>query len=260
MQPGAYRASLDRVTAVREAATQVFGDPSQPEMKSLSDFAYLADKPESRERIGRALLLTFDEMSRASGESGITGAAGPVSIHAGGGVIDVIEKYFGVPTARANATNQIMQKAIQALTPEEREAYDATISTFSTIVGLRSLTKASAAQASVAAIEREIPTIGMFTADSNQFNDKLQHLGEVVYNGSLGVPQGMWNQNKGLYDYIQTLPTKARERRTQGGGRSGGGGQKTYTQADVEAAVRAHPGLTAAQIEKGFTDKGWVKK
>src|SRR5208282_1003507 len=132
----------------------------------------------------------------------------PVSVHAGGGVIDLMEKYFGVPAAQAQQSNKIMQQAIQALTPEEREAYDATMSTFATLVGLRSLTRASASQASVGAIEREIPTIGLFTADSAQFQDRLQHLAEVVYNGSKGVPKGMWDQNPGLYDYIQNLPGK----------------------------------------------------
>jgi hypothetical protein len=39
-----------------------------------------------------------------------------------------------------------------------------------------------------------------------------------------------------------------------------GGGAKVYTQADVDAAVRAHPGLTAAQAGQAFASKGWVKK
>ena len=41
---------------------------------------------------------------------------------------------------------------------------------------------------------------------------------------------------------------------------TGGGEQKSFTQADVDAAVKAHPGSTAAQIEKSFKDGGWVKK
>lgn len=36
-------------------------------------------------------------------------------------------------------------------------------------------------------------------------------------------------------------------------------GRKTYTDAEVEAAVAAHPGMTAAQIEKGYKDKGYTK-
>lgn len=35
---------------------------------------------------------------------------------------------------------------------------------------------------------------------------------------------------------------------------------KTYTQADVDAAVQAHPGLTAAQADAAFKAKGYEKK
>jgi len=35
---------------------------------------------------------------------------------------------------------------------------------------------------------------------------------------------------------------------------------KVYTQADVDAAVAQHPGLTAAAAESAFKAKGWVKK
>lgn len=35
---------------------------------------------------------------------------------------------------------------------------------------------------------------------------------------------------------------------------------KVYTQADVDAAVKAHPGITADQIEAAFKAKGWNKQ
>lgn len=40
----------------------------------------------------------------------------------------------------------------------------------------------------------------------------------------------------------------------------GDGEEKTYTQADVDAAVTAHPGTTAAEIEAAFAKKNWKKK
>jgi hypothetical protein len=36
--------------------------------------------------------------------------------------------------------------------------------------------------------------------------------------------------------------------------------QKTYSQADVDAAVAAHPGLTPQQADAAFKAKGWTKK
>jgi hypothetical protein len=38
------------------------------------------------------------------------------------------------------------------------------------------------------------------------------------------------------------------------------GGEKAFTQADVDAAVAAHPGSNAQQIEQAFISKGWKKK
>jgi hypothetical protein len=70
------------------------------------------------------------------------------------------------------------------MTPREREAYNATISAFSSIVALRSLTSASAAQFSVKALERDIPTIGLNTTTSKDFNEKLGRIGEIAYNGT----------------------------------------------------------------------------
>jgi hypothetical protein len=38
------------------------------------------------------------------------------------------------------------------------------------------------------------------------------------------------------------------------------GGGKVYTQTDVDAAVAAHPGMTAAQVEAAFKAKNWMKQ
>lgn len=44
-------------------------------------------------------------------------------------------------------------------------------------------------------------------------------------------------------------------------GKAGGaGGAKTYTDAEVQAAVAAHPGQTAAQIESAYKAKGYSKR
>lgn len=44
------------------------------------------------------------------------------------------------------------------------------------------------------------------------------------------------------------------------GARGGASQAKIYTQADVDAAVAAHPGLTAAQANASFKAKGWNKQ
>lgn len=202
---GMYNQSLQRVTPVREAATQLFGDPQQPELKGLQSFANLADNKESRERLGKALRQTFTALDQSTGGAHIAAGAGPVSVSTGGfGVI--LENYFGVGPKVAEQQAKMMQDTIGSLTPEEREAYDATMSAFGTIVGLRALTKASAAQASVSTIEREMPVIGVNTTNSSQFYDQMQRLAEIVYNGTKGIPEGMWD--KGMLDRLKSLPNE----------------------------------------------------
>lgn len=201
--PGMYNQQLNRVVPVREAATQIFGDPAQPDLKGLKDYMSLADNPQSRDRLGKALRLTFEGLNQATGGAHIAADAGPISVSTGG-IGSILQNYFGVPQKLAEQQTNIMQKAIGDLTPEEKEAYDSVMSSFSTVVGLRSLTRASAAQASVAAIERELPVIGVNTFDSRQYADQLQRLAEVVSNGTKGIPKGMIDP--ALVDRINRLP------------------------------------------------------
>jgi hypothetical protein len=182
MPTGIYNQMLQRVTAVREANTQISGDPTQPEFKGLKDYGHLADDPASRARLGTALRMTFDGLDQGEKSSG--------------SLMTLIKNTGGIPQAIAASQSRIMQDVIGKLTPEEKDAYDATMTTFSTMVGLRSLTKASAAMFSVKAIEREIPVIGVNTTSSRQFEDQLAHVAEIIYNGTRGVPEGMWDKQE----------------------------------------------------------------
>lgn len=46
----------------------------------------------------------------------------------------------------------------------------------------------------------------------------------------------------------------------QAGGGGGGATGKIYTQSDVDAAVKAHPGMTSSQIDAAFKAKGYTKQ
>jgi len=83
---------------------------------------------------------------------------------------------------------EINKDVISKLTPEETEAFNAEISSISTVVGLRALTSASSAQFSVKALERDIPIPGFNVFNSAAFNDKMARLAENVYSGSRTVP------------------------------------------------------------------------
>ncbi len=170
MTPGMYNQQIQRVTPVREAAVQLLGTPEHPEIKSLKDYAQLADSAESRERLGTALRLTFDYLNEKESQSG--------------SFLGLLQAYGGIPSALAEAKASVAQDVIGALDKDETDAYDATMTAFGTIVGLRALTKASAAQASVRTIERELPLIGVNTKSSRQFYDQLSRVALEVSTGA----------------------------------------------------------------------------
>jgi hypothetical protein len=61
---GAANQLNQRIIPVREAATQLFGDPSQPDFKGFQEYASLADdkNKDEREALANAVRLTLDHM------------------------------------------------------------------------------------------------------------------------------------------------------------------------------------------------------
>ena len=190
MQPGYYNQMLQRLTPVREALTQFYGDPANPEMKGLDSFASLADDKGAQERLGKAFEIIFKGIDQDTSGAHISASAGPISVSTGG-IGEVLTNYFGVPQKLAQQRAAIVQDVISKLTPQEQDYVNAAMASFGVAVGLRSLSKASASQASVATIERELPLIGLGTTNSRQFKDKMLHLAEVTQNGAKGIPKGM---------------------------------------------------------------------
>lgn len=174
MSSGMYNQTTQRIIPVREAATQILGDPTQPNLKSLKDFAYLADDPEAKKRVANALRLTFDGLEQQE--------------KAAGSLTSLLKNYSGVPQALVASQTAVMQDVLGKLTPDELEAYNAAMSSYGALIGLRSLTKASAAQFSVSALERELPLPGINSMNSKQYYNQLSRLAEEVYSGSRSIP------------------------------------------------------------------------
>jgi hypothetical protein len=184
---GTFNQAQQRVTAVQEAATQLIGDPSQPELKGLSAFGALADDPKSQEHIGRALKIVLDDMEQQAATAG--------------SLMALATNESGLRAAVEGARAKAIRTTVGRLSPVEQDALDATIGSLSTIIGLRSLTKAGAAQFSIKAIERELPLIGINTPNRREFYNKMSRLSEVVYNGTQRVPPTMFPE--GMVDRIK---------------------------------------------------------
>jgi hypothetical protein len=95
----------------------------------------------------------------------------------------------------------------------------------------------------------------MSAEDVKQFNDVLGAIESTATK-----KQGLYNDTLDKLNGAKSVDDVRRieqdyRHASAGGGVSG----KTFTQADVDAAVAAHGG-TASDIEKAFKSKGWVKK
>lgn len=208
-----YRAMLNDVRAVRAGAGQLFGDPNTPSIKGLVDYGDLADNSQSRERLGRALRLTFDGLNQASG-GGVGGVGGEGFSLNVGGIGTWVGNQLGIPAAIAGQQARMMQEAIGALSPAEHEAYDATILSAEGIIGLRRLTGASPSQQSVRAIQEAMPVIGVNTIDTRQFYDRMERLAVEFAAGTRGIPTaGFDAETQKQIREINALPEKLAQRR-----------------------------------------------
>jgi len=202
---GHYDTMLKRVTPVREAVTQFFGDPKNPDLRGLDSFSKLADNKDSQKRLGTAFQIIFNGLSQDTKGAHIDAKAGPISVGTGG-IGEVLQNYFHVPQELADQRASIIRDVISKLSPEEQDYVNAAMSSFGVAVGLRSLSNASAAQASVDTIERELPLIGLTTPNGRAYDDKMSRLAEITRNGMLGVPKSMID--KELLDRINGLGKK----------------------------------------------------
>lgn len=207
-----YRSQLNDIRAVRAGAGQLFGDPNVPSVHGLVDYSDLADNKDSREKLGKALRLTFDGLDQSSsgGHAGVSGEGASLNV---GGIGTWVGNQLGIPTAVAGQQAKMLQDAVSALTPREREAYNATISSAEGIIGLRRITGAGPSLQSVRAIQEAMPIIGVNTTDKKQFDDKAQRLAIEFSAGTRGIPTaGFDAETRKQLEEINKLP----ERLTKG--------------------------------------------
>lgn len=245
---------LNDFRAVRAGASQLFGDPNVPDVKGLIDYGDLADNAGSRDRLGKAFRLTFDGLQQDSsgGSAGIHGEGGALNV---GGIGTWVGNQLGIPKAVAGQQAKMMQDAISALTPREREAYNATIASAEGIIGLRRITGASASAQSIRAIQEAMPIIGVNTTDSHQFDDKGKRLAVEFSAGTRGLPRsGFDPETVKQLDEINTLPQRLAKR--------GGAAVATPKAAPKPAAPKKGDTVDGYIFQGGdpADQKNWKKK
>jgi hypothetical protein len=173
--------------AIEVGGHQVWGDPDNPNMRSLSSYAYLADDPGSKQRLGQALRMVLD----AGGDSGaehMGGAVGPVSFSAGN-LGTALSYKLGLPQAAANAKSQAIQKVFAGMRPDEVDYFNLLMNAIPDITGFRRITGGSAFKWSQSTLERELPMVGLAGVQSSKdFRQKLVSLGNPLLTAAKNLP------------------------------------------------------------------------
>lgn len=174
VQMGQATAQGKAYSAVMDPYRQIFGDPDVPGIPPISRYASLADNPEASSRIGTAVKLAMTGLDEVSDK--------------GGGLLQMFRNLGGLPSLETSANVDAINKAVKELTPLESEAYDRQMQMIGTLVGLRAITSASAAQGSVRTIMNEAPMFGINVSNSKEFNRRLAGFAQQMYTASAKSP------------------------------------------------------------------------
>lgn len=153
-----------------QAATQLGGDPNDPEAGSLEILADIVEDKQARQKLQTALRLTLDQMESVE-------KANP-------GFLDLVKANMGVPAMMASALASMRAKVVDKLKDDPRlvQAYDKIMAAYGTIVGMRAATGASPSMAAVATLERELPLPGLNVTTRQGVYDKLANLEQEAVN------------------------------------------------------------------------------
>lgn len=239
MTPGQFNQQMNIVRPVREAAVQLLGDPEHPGFQPLTAFAGIADNKVSRDKVAQAVKLTLN------------GIDTEVTNH--GGFLTYISTVAGVPALLAKASAQLQSTTIANLSPSEQQAYDAIMSAYGAVIGLRSLSRSSAAKFSISKLENEVPIPGLGTASSSQFYDQLGRLAIQISNGTKGLSVEVMPANEKKYysDQVDKLFQKA------GTGGKAGAKPKSLTalgagEGDTTAAATPGKKLSGKELNEAL--------
>jgi hypothetical protein len=151
----------------------IYGDPQNPSVPSLMNYAKMANDPHAQKVLGEAFKLLDQQMGEISDP----------------GLIQTLGTAAGWANFRAQAEAGAQQQAGTEMTSQEREYFDAAIASMADIIGARAATGQSPARFSVKAMQNELPLIGLSgTPDMNSYLTKLETIGRQVAVGLNAMP------------------------------------------------------------------------
>ncbi len=161
----------------------MFGDPRNPQVKSMADFASLSNDPHAQMVLGKAFQLLDQEMGEVNDSN----------------MIATLGNLAGWGGFRADVASRIQREAGTAMTPQEKEYFDTAIASMADIIGSRSATGQSPARFSVKAMQNELPLIGTSSVtDESSYLTKMNTISRQIEVGLNAMPD-----NKRALNYLR---------------------------------------------------------
>lgn len=173
--PSQYNTFRKVKTPLMEASKQIFGDPNDPNYKSLESYSDIAEDPKEREALAVAVRRSISGLDQQMSKD-------PK------GIFDLIKNQTGFTNELISSQAEADRQAIATLSPRNQEAYAAIMSALGAMIGVRAATGGSAAKFSALALEREIPIPGVNSFSKAQFNKQLNGIAGEIQTGAKGIP------------------------------------------------------------------------
>ncbi len=251
--PGMHKDFMARAVPVRSVATQIFGDPTNPDaIPSMRKFAYLADDEGSRTRIGNAfrILLANDDHLAIGNQSDTSGWATGGNVGSGA----LVPLSVGVNGSRSGSGSQSaptlspeqaakinaqIASVVNQLKPgDERMALISGMKAYEEIGGLRKAFGGGNSLTFLKTMQQTLPMMGFNDTNSSEvYHSKLTRTAEDAANGAWGIPANYLGP-----DVVEAIE---RERRyvpalSTGGGRGGGSAAPPIEQQSPSTKAYRH--------------------
>lgn len=203
--PAQYRGIQQDARAISGASVPIFGDPTQPGLKSLQDYSDLAKDPNAVKRIGTAMNIIADLGEDDAGAAHASVGAGGISLGLGR-VASALQNKLGITQAAAEQKAQVLQDALRSMTAREREYYNTVLAAKEAVVGLRKATGGSGSKYAVDAMANTLPIIGKNVIDEAGYKDLMKKQAGIFVDGSRGMVQnGLTPEQKQVFARLSTM-------------------------------------------------------
>lgn len=200
-----YRGIQQDARAISGASVPIFGDPTQPGLKSLQDYSDLAKDPNAVKRIGTAMNIIADLGEDDAGAAHASVGAGGISLGLGR-VASALQNKLGITQAAAEQKAQVLQDALRSMTAREREYYNTVLAAREAITGLRRATGGASSKFAVDAMANTLPIIGKNVIDEAGYKDLLKKQAGIFVDGSRGTVQnGLTPEQKQVFARLSTM-------------------------------------------------------